>query len=172
MISVIAAVSDNGIVGYKNRIPWSKDQVPRDLPHFMRQTTRGIIIKGRNTAESMGFVPLKNRINVIVSKTLGSKEGFIILPSFTEALHFAIDEAVGKENFPISAIGGYKIWEEALESGHVDRALITRVHNEFEGDTFFPEKILEENFHIFYKDKWVEKDEGKLNATFEVWKKR
>jgi dihydrofolate reductase len=169
MITVIAAVSENGVVGYKNTIPWPKEKIPRDLPHFMRQTINGALIMGKETFLSMGILP--KRIMIVVSKTLGETSGIITVPTYKEAVERALDER-GAGSFPISAIGGTRLWQEALEHPQTGRALITRVHDAFEGDTFFPEESLYNNFSLFYKDSWKEKDEGMLSSTLQIWKRK
>ena len=169
MITVIAAVSENGVVGYKNTIPWPKEKIPRDLPHFMRQTINGILIMGKETFLSMDKI--KKRTMIVVSKTLGKTDGIITVPTYTEAVERALDE-MGAGSFPISAIGGTRLWKEALENPHTERALITRVHDAFEGDTYFPEDSLCNNFSLFYKDAWKEKEEGMISSTLQIWKRK
>ena len=169
MITIIAAVSENGVVGYKNTIPWPKEKIPRDLPHFMRQTIHGVLIMGKETFLSMGILP--KRTMIVVSKTLGKIGGVITVPTYTEAVERALND-MGAGSFPISAIGGTRLWEEALENPNTSRALITRIHDAFEGDTFFPEDSLRNNFSLFYKDAWKEKGEGMLSSTLQIWKRK
>lgn len=169
IVTVIGGVARNGVVGYENGIPWTKEQVPRDLPHFARQTTGGAMIMGKQTFLSMGI--LKNRLTIVVSKTLQPVDGITVVSTYQEALDVALAAAAGKEDFPISAIGGHGIWKEALEHPLTNRAMITRIDGEFEGDTFFPEEALQNNFWLFYKDNWKEKDEGKISSIIQLWKR-
>ena len=65
MISIIAAVSTNGIIGKNNELPWV---VPEDLKHFKEKTMGHPIIMGWNTWQSIGEKPLPGRLNIILSR--------------------------------------------------------------------------------------------------------
>ena len=64
MISIIAAVSKNGVIGVDNKLPWN---LPEDLKRFKELTTNNVVIMGRKTYESIGK-PLPNRINIVVTR--------------------------------------------------------------------------------------------------------
>jgi dihydrofolate reductase len=161
MITIIAAVASNGVVGNNNQLPWPKGSIPRDMPHFVEQTRGGIVISGRKTYESMGL--LKKRTNIIISSTLDEIEDATIYSNLREAI------AVEKhKDVDISLLGGTGIWKEGMRLPETKRALITRVHHDFEGDTLFPEEELRKYFDLFYFQKWKE-DEPLLSSTLEVW---
>ncbi len=126
MIHIIAAVAENGVIGKENDIPW---HIPEDLAYFKALTTGHSIIMGRRTFESIGRV-LPNRENIIVSSTLKSVDGAVIVRSLKEALQIAS----GTEVF---IIGGARLYQEALPLADVLH--ITRVHIAPDGDTYFPE---------------------------------
>src|SRR5690625_3451929 len=65
LISLIAAMDKNNVIGYKNDMPWS---LPNDLKHFKNVTSHSTIIMGRKTYESIGR-PLPNRRNIILSRS-------------------------------------------------------------------------------------------------------
>ena len=65
MLSLIVARARNGAIGRGNTIPW---HAPEDLAFFQRETTGGAILMGRNTWDSLPFKPLKNRLNIVVSR--------------------------------------------------------------------------------------------------------
>jgi dihydrofolate reductase len=63
-LSIIAALSDNRVIGRDNRLPW---RMPADLAHFKRLTMGKPIIMGRRTWESLpGLLP--HRTHVIVTR--------------------------------------------------------------------------------------------------------
>ena len=68
MISLIAAVSKNGVIGKENALPW---YLPEDLKHFKLLTIGKTVLMGRKTFESilkqLGK-PLPNRKNVVVTR--------------------------------------------------------------------------------------------------------
>lgn len=65
MISMIAAISNNNVIGKDNELPWV---IPEDLKHFKEVTIGHPIIMGWNTWKSIGEKPLPGRLNVILSR--------------------------------------------------------------------------------------------------------
>lgn len=63
MITLIAAVDENNLLGYDNSIPWRR---PEDLKRFKALTTGGIVIMGRKTFDSIGKC-LPNRLNIVLT---------------------------------------------------------------------------------------------------------
>ena len=63
---LLVAMSENGVIGNENRIPW---HIPEDLIRFKEVTKNSIVIMGRKTFNSLPIGPLKNRINIVLSKT-------------------------------------------------------------------------------------------------------
>lgn len=168
MISIITAIANDGVVGYKNDLPWREGKlVPKDFPHFIEQTRNHCVISGKNTFESMGM--LKKRRNIVISKTLVSSEDELIAyPTLDECLlkERSICENEGREIF---LLGGPGLWREAILKGLVDRIMITRLQATFQGDTFFPEHLLKENFKTIYSTSVLWKEEPpKISSTFEL----
>lgn len=131
MLSLIAAVSENGVIGRDGDLPWD---LPDDLKHF-RETTRGCpVIMGRETAESvvhrLGKL-LPGRQNIVLTR----QESYSLLDAdIAHSLSEALAKADGESVF---VIGGKIVYEEALKTA--DTLYLTHVHVEIEGDTFFPE---------------------------------
>lgn len=99
---VIVAVSQNGIIGVNNGIPWKHKA---DMKRFKELTTGNTIIMGRKTYQSIGR-PLPNRRNIVISRTVVDQEGIETFSSLEAALA-TVD---GKVYF----IGGQRIYEEAM----------------------------------------------------------
>lgn len=129
MIHLVVAKSDNNVIGHDNQLIW---HLPNDLKHFKEITTGHPIIMGRKTFESIGRI-LPNRTNIIITRNRNySIENAKVAHSLNEALELAkeIDEN-------IFIIGGGKIYEQAID--FADILEVTEVHENFEGDTYFPE---------------------------------
>ena len=62
MVSIIAAVAANGVIGDRNALLW---HISEDLKHFKTLTTGHPVVMGRKTWESLGG-PLPGRRNVVV----------------------------------------------------------------------------------------------------------
>ena len=76
MISIIVAVSDNGVIGVNGKLPWN---IPEDLKRFKKITTNHNVIMGRKTFESIGK-GLPNRTNFVLTSSVDSiklKDGCI-----------------------------------------------------------------------------------------------
>jgi dihydrofolate reductase len=129
MITLIAAHDRNRAIGKDGGIPW---HIPEDLALFKRETLGGALIMGRRTWESLPVKPLKNRLNIVVSRDTSLTEH--VVPSVEEAI--ALARAQGY--FRIYGIGGQKIYEALLPLAH--RLLITHVDLTVEGaDAWFPD---------------------------------
>lgn len=129
-VSIIAAVSENGVIGSHNKLLWN---IPEDLKRFRTKTSGHPIIMGRKTHESIGHA-LPNRTNIIVTRETNFKaKGCIITHSIKEA----IDQAKKIEQNEIFIIGGAQIYTQAL--AFTDTLYITQVHKSYEGDARFPD---------------------------------
>lgn len=133
MIIIIAAVAENNALGKKNKLVW---HLPNDFKRFRSLTTNHHIIMGRKTFESFSK-PLPNRIHIVISRQENYKpEGCIVVDSIEKAL------AICPENEDSYIIGGGEIYTLAMQ--HADIIEITKVHNSFEADAFFPEIPIKE----------------------------
>lgn len=128
LITLIAAMSRNGIIGKDNMLPW---HFPEDLKHFKKVTSGKPIIMGRKTFESMGSKPLPLRRNIILTHDLHFQaENCAIVHSLDEALK------VAKPADEVMIIGGAKIYEQFLSLA--DRCYLTVIDQDYPGDTYFP----------------------------------
>jgi len=133
IISMIAAVAKNRIIGKDNDLVWN---LPDDTRYFMDTTKGHHILTGRRNYESIPpkYRPLKDRTNIIVTNQENyDAKGAVVVHNIQKGIDFA--EEAGEEELFI--IGGGEIYRQAL--GQTDKLYITEVHGEFEGDTFFPE---------------------------------
>lgn len=128
MISIIAAVAQNGVIGGGNAMLW---HIREDFKRFKAITTGHPVIMGRKTYESLGR-PLPNRTNIVITRNAALEiEGCKVVGSLDEALSLCSGEE------EIFIIGGGEIYRQAM--GVADKLYITLVHNSYEGDTRFPE---------------------------------
>lgn len=130
LISLIAALSENRVIGNKGQIPW---KIPGEQKRFKDITTPHPVIMGRTTHESIGRL-LPNRPNVIItSQPDYSAEGGYVVHSLLEA----IEKARELDNEEIFIIGGGKVFEEAIKLA--DKLYLTIVHTTVDGDAYFPD---------------------------------
>ena len=62
-VAHIVATDINGCIGKAGKMPW---HLPADLKRFKELTKGGVVIMGRKTFDSLGLMPLPNRMNVII----------------------------------------------------------------------------------------------------------
>ena len=63
-LSLIVAVSRNGVIGLNNQLPW---HLPEDLKYFKSVTMGKPIVMGRKTYDSIGR-PLPGRTNIVITR--------------------------------------------------------------------------------------------------------
>ncbi len=133
MVSLIAAVAENGVIGNHNDLPW---HIKSEMKYFVRMTKGKPIILGRQTFESVGN-PLKDRPNIVVTRdqTYHHDEA-TITHSIEDALAVAEKIAAETNVDEIMVGGGAEIYKLALP--FTDRMYITEVHLKPAGDTHFP----------------------------------
>jgi dihydrofolate reductase len=127
-VVIIAAVASNGVIGYRNRMPW---HLPEDLKRFRQLTLGHAVIMGRRTFESIG-APLAGRENIVITRSPDwTRSGCHAADSLAAAL------AAVRARQDAFVIGGAQIYALALPIA--SRLHITEIERDFEGDAFFPD---------------------------------
>jgi dihydrofolate reductase len=157
MITLIAAVAQNNALGKDNQLLW---HLPDDFKRFKNITSGHYIIMGRKTFESFPK-PLPNRTHVIITLQKEYKpEGCIVVNSLEEAI-----QSCPKQE-DIFIIGGGEIYKQSIAIA--DKIDITRVHNSFEADTFFPE-IEIEKWQLIFEEFHSKDERHDFDFTFQTY---
>jgi dihydrofolate reductase len=132
IVSLIAAVTENNVIGKNNDLPW---KLPDDMKYFMETTKGHAVIMGRKNFDSLPpkFKPLKDRFNIVLSRGKEVAFDVCVVHSIDEAYRQAEKAQPGSEVF---VIGGEQIFNLAM--ARADRLYITEIKTNLEGDTFFP----------------------------------
>ncbi|CCB67100.1 MULTISPECIES: dihydrofolate reductase [unclassified Hyphomicrobium] len=131
-ISLIVAVSENGVIGRDGALPW---RLSSDLKTFRRLTMDKPIVMGRKTFDSIGK-PLDGRDNIVITRDPAFEvAGVSTCESVADALTLARVLAKTRGADEIMVIGGVQVFEAALPVA--DRIYLTRVHADVEGDRHF-----------------------------------
>ena len=126
-LSLIVAMDRNRLIGSANGLPW---HLPADLAFFKRTTMGKPVVMGRKTFESIGK-PLPGRKNIVVTRDSAFvAAGSVVVGSVEQAIESC---ATSPE---IMLIGGASLYRQTLE--RADCLYVTRIHHEFDGDTWFP----------------------------------
>lgn len=148
--AIIVAVSENGVIGHKNDIPW---HLPNDMKFFKETTNGCVVITGRKNYESIPekYRPLPNRTNIVLTTQKDYlAPGAIVVNSIDEA--FTTAHMHTSDEGKCFIIGGGEIYREALKH-EIDEIYITKVHMNIEGDVTFSElnidhwQLVEEKHH-------------------------
>ncbi len=127
-ITMIAAVAENNALGMDNKLIW---HLSDDLKRFKNLTKGHHVIMGRKTFESMPKA-LPNRTNVVITRQAEyAAENAHVVNTLEAAL------ALAQEDDRPFIIGGGEIYRQGLAFANCIE--LTRVHDDFEADTFFPE---------------------------------
>lgn len=140
-IVIIAAMSQNRVIGVDGDLPW---HYPKDMRRFKQFTSGNPVIFGRKTHEnivsSYGST-LPDRTHIVVTTTPNSGE-------FADDVITAgsVDEAISagreickttRQGSAIYIAGGESIYNQTIDIA--DQIELTEIHSVYDGDAFFPE---------------------------------
>ena len=158
IISMIAAMADNRIIGKDNQMPW---HLPADFAWFRRCTMGKPVVMGRKTYESIGR-PLPGRLNIVISRDASlSIEGVTTVTSIEQALE------VAGEVEEVMIIGGGAIYAACLPMAN--KLYVTHIEAEIEGDTQFPDWGNE--FKETYSEAYQADEKNAYNMRFTILEK-
>lgn len=159
-VTLIVAASNNNVIGVNNQMPW---HLPNDFKYFKANTMDHSIIMGRKTYDSIGK-PLPGRRNIILTRDQNYQNSEVdIANSISEVFNYCRDER------EIFILGGADIFKQALALAN--RVLLTRVHADIQGDTFFPE-LNPAEWQLVSQDMHFKDEKHAFDYTFEVWEKK
>ncbi|SDJ92400.1 dihydrofolate reductase [Pedobacter sp. ok626] len=128
IVSVVVAIAENNAIGKDNQLLW---RLPADLKHFKEITSGHTIIMGRKTFDSIGK-PLPNRRNIVVTRKAGLQiPGAEVTSNIEDAIALCTTEE------EVFIVGGAEIYKATMPI--TNRIYLTKVHQSYEADTFFPE---------------------------------
>ena len=160
MVSIIAAMDRNRLIGNQNQLPW---HLPADLAHFKQVTMGKPIIMGRKTYESIGR-PLPGRTNIVLTRSPGfHAEGVLTAKTLNQALDYVSAED------EVMIIGGSSIYELGLPVA--DRLYITYVEAACEGDAWFPEFDLE-NWRVITSEHHAADEKNSSEYRFVTYQRK
>ncbi|MFN3487650.1 MAG: dihydrofolate reductase [Emticicia sp.] len=130
IISLIAAMSTNRAIGLNNALPWNP--IAADWDNLKEVTAGKKMIMGRKSYDN------PHRIwsevgNYVITRQADyvADEGFEVANSLETAFEKC------KNDDEVFVLGGEEIFRLAIP--FADKIYLTIVHEEFEGDAFFPE---------------------------------
>lgn len=139
-ICLVAAVSENGVIGNGKDIPW---KIPGEQKRFRELTEGHCVLMGRKTHESIGKL-LQKRVNIIISRDLTTKfdsdkehpDGVTTLGVLAPTIKLGIMAAEMFTDNKLFIIGGGQIYKQTIE--FANEMVVTRVHTKVDGDVYYP----------------------------------
>jgi dihydrofolate reductase len=162
IISLIAAIAKNGVIGNNGTLPW---HLKNDFAWFVKQTTGHPIVMGRKNYEDIirfsKGKPLKDRINIVLTTQNIDAPGFVICHSIEEVL-----ENYGQKSDKLMIIGGTQIYEQFLP--YANELILTEIQQDFPGDSFFPSW----DKHSYTETLRQSNIENDINYDFVIYQKK
>jgi dihydrofolate reductase len=155
MISMIAALTLQRVIGYQQHLPW---HMPADLRYFRRMTLNKTVVMGRATWESLGQ-PLAQRRNIVLSHNPNLSVQGADVVTHPEAILALPDSE-------IMIIGGGSLYRLFLP--HAERLFLTYILAEFNGDTFFP-VLPSGEWHESKREEHLSDALNPYNYRFTIW---
>ena len=159
MITIIAAAGENNSLGKDNDLVW---HLPDDFKRFKELTSGNHILMGRKTFETFPK-PLPNRKHLIITRqdNYSVPENCFVFDTIQSAIDFT-------DNQDIWIIGGGEIYQQSMDIA--DRIELTRVHSDFEADTFFPE--IGEEWELVSEENHPTDERHKYDFTYLTYDRR
>jgi dihydrofolate reductase len=129
-MKAIAAVDLNWGIGYRGNL---LERIPEDMKFFKQMTLGKVVIMGRKTFESLpGKEPLKDRVNIVLSKNKGFNNQKVTICRTLDELFCELEKYNSDEVF---LIGGESVYAQLLS--FCTDAYVTRIENKYPADKHF-----------------------------------
>ena len=139
-MKAIVAVDLNWGIGCEGKL---LQFIPEDMKLFKEKTIGNIIVMGRETFESLpGKNPLKDRVNIVLSRNKSFKDDRLVICDSVEA---TLKELEKYDSNKIFIIGGETIYKQFLP--YCNELYITKVQNQQKADRFFPNIDIMKEWH-------------------------
>lgn len=152
-MNIIAAVDNNWAIGFHNSL---LVRIPRDQQLFREKTEGKVLVIGRKTLETFPQKqPLKNRVNIILSRDINyAVKDATVVHSIEELM----EELKKYDTNDVYVAGGASVYEQLLPC--CDTAYITKVDYTYQADAYFP--------RLDGKDDWRLTGESEEQTYFDL----
>lgn len=177
--TAIACVNQAGYIGNQGKLLYN---IKADMTNFKLMTIGNVVIMGRKTFESLPHQkPLKNRINIIVTRNVDYKIPYIetwtkeelnstfLVNSLEETDKLCSTYFADKELF---IIGGSQIYDEAYKKEMINKAVITMVSSSTEGDATFPNLYDDPNYRLCFKTTSLRDHLQDIYYKYQIFKRK
>lgn len=120
-IKLIVAVTEDNCIGYENDLVFKSK---KDLKRFKELTTNNIVVMGSKTYKSLGYKPLPNRINVVLSNKL-IDNNVLVYNDINKMLDDILIYYPEKDIWVIGGENVYYQFKDIVDELHITKANIT-----------------------------------------------
>lgn len=138
MLTLLAAVAANGVIGRDGDLAWRNSQ---DLRHVKATTMGSVLLMGRTTFDSIGR-PLPGRRTVVLTRQPDwARDGVVVAHTVDDAVAAAervAADMTAESGSPaeVFVFGGGQLYAALID--RADALEITEVHADLDGDVVFP----------------------------------
>ena len=162
-IVAIWAQDQKGVIGKEDRLPW---HLPAELKHFKETTLNHAILMGRVTFDGMGRRLLPGRETLILTRNPEETiDGALVFQDVKSVLSWYQNQ---DKNLYI--LGGKQIFQ--LFESYLDEIIVTQIHAQVEGDTYFPEDFDLTAFETVTSKSYAKDDKNNYDFTIEYRKRK
>ena len=159
-MKAIVAVDSKWGIGKNNGLLFS---IPADMAFFRATTLNKTVVMGSNTLKSFpNGKPLKNRVNLVFSKSLGKREDCVVVDSFEKL----VEELKKYPTDDVFIIGGAMFYKLMLP--YCESVFVTKVDADGNADVFFENLDKLDNWSCVSESDTVETNG--YNVKFTVYK--
>jgi len=159
MIEIIVAVSENGVIGKEDSLPWRQRA---DMQRFKNTTMGHPVIMGRKTYESLPS-DLDGRYQIILTR---DTEYFVNGEStVAHSPQESLDIALNIDN-TVFIIGGEEIYNLFLEKA--DTIHLTRIYADIEGDAYFD---VPEGWILVEDNEYLPDNKNQYGYSFQIYRR-
>ena len=140
-MKAIVAVDKNWGIGCNGKL---LQRIPEDMNFFKEKTIGNVVVMGRETFDSLpGKIPLKDRINIVLTKrTLIEDKGIITCNSMEKVLN----DLEKFDDDSVYIIGGESVYKQFLPL--CKEVYVTKIENKYVADKFFPDLDSDNNWKL------------------------
>lgn len=166
-VSMIVAMTQNGVIGNNGVMPWGVRDLSRDMAHFVKLTSNSAALMGPKTYASIGK-PLSGRLNIILTKNRAYKapEGVLVAHDPGQALQLAAIRNYAE----FFVIGGSMVYASFLPLA--ERLYITYVGSDLGGDTTFPYWDKDLWYEVWIEKKWRKGVKDRFPTRFAEYRRK
>lgn len=162
-VSIVVAVSQNGVIGRDGELPW---RLSGDLKRFKKLTTGHPLIMGRRTFDSIGRA-LPDRVSIVLTRNperVATQERVMVATGWDQALQLA--EQSDFDTSEVFVVGGAEIYRQAWD--RANRLYRTIVHAHLDGDASL-EPLNLDDWVLAKSVDYPPDESNEYPCTWEVW---